>query len=561
MTKMSKRVWCTVLTAAMLSGLTLSGCGGGDESSTASVDTADLYTEVGTYFPIVNEPIQLTTYMVQRANTIDYETNDVTLYFEENTGIDLVFETVPSDAQEEKVNLAFASQDLPDLFLGFTLDDARYGVEEGQLMDLTELIDTKMPRLQEIFEEVPNMRGAITQTDGKIYQLPSYNDCYHCNFAVKLWGNTAHFDEMGVEAPTTIDEFYNVCKQFKEANPNGVPVAGAASTTNGAWNSDPLMFIMNAFTYYPNNVYGLRLKDGTVETAYSTDEYREALKFMSKLYNEGLLYEATYTTTSDQMKAILVEEGEPVLFFAEGASVNMIDSSSSTELYSHYYPIAPLEGPDGTRMATYIPSEAYGYFSVPVNCAYPEAAVRFVDYLLTDEGGYNMGNGPEGQGWEYIDESDGWLGANGEPATVLSNHIYSQEPQNECWQDVTGYGSSAFRFSINSYLAAEEPDLFEPTASEMLLYKATKEEYEPYKTDEWSNVPSALNFLVEENTSVQTIKVELETYIEESKVQFITGVQDINDDSAWQAYVDSLDSIGMSKLIEVYQTAYDRQYK
>ena len=66
---------------------------------------------------------------------------------------------------------------------------------------------------------------------------------------------------------------------------------------------------------------------------------------------------------------------------------------------------------------------------------------------------------------------------------------------------------------------------------------------------------------MEENTSVQTIEVELETYISESKVQFITGVLDINDDAAWQSYVESLDSIGMPKLIEVYQTAYDRQYK
>lgn len=558
--KHTRKVWATILVSSMIAAMALSGCGGNEEESSATAETADLYTEVGTYFPIVNEPIELHTFIVQRPNTIDYETNDATVFFEENTGIDLVFETIPSDAQEEKVNLAFASQELPDLFLGFTLDDARYGVEEGLLMDLTEIIDTKMPRLQEIFEEVPTMRGAMTQTDGKIYQIPSYNDCYHCTFAVKMWANTAHLEEMGLGVPTTIDEFYNACKQFKEENPNAVPLAGAAATANGAWNSDPLMFIMNAYTYYPNNVYGLRLKDGTVETAYNTDEYREALKFMNKMYNEGLLYEATYTNTSDQMKAILVEEGEPVLFFPEGASVNLIDSASSTELYSHYYPIAPLEGPDGTRMATYIPSEPYGYFSIPTTSAYPEAAARFVDYLLTDEGGYTMNNGPEGQGWEKIDEADGWLGANGEPATVLTHHIYSQDPQNECWQDVTGYASSAFRFSTNSYRADEAPDLFEPAASEMLLYKSTKEEYEPYKTDEWSNVP-ALNFLVEENTSVQTIEVELETYISESKVQFITGVLDINDDAAWQSYVESLDSIGMPKLIEVYQTAYDRQYK
>ncbi len=554
MTKLTKRVWCTILTAAMLSALALTGCGGGDDTSTASVDTANLYTEAGTYFPIVNEQITLDVFAPQLANTIDYNTNDFTVYLEENTGIDLNFETVPSDALEEKVNLAFASQDLPDMFLNVTVDDSRYGVEEGQLIDLTELIDTKMPRLQEIFEEVPTMRGAMTQTDGKIYQFPAFNDCYHCNYAVKMWVNTEHLDAMGVEAPTTTEEFYEVCKKFKEMYPDGVAIAGA----NDGWYTDPAYFIGNAFTYYGNDTYGLRLKDGTVETMYSTDEYREALKYMSQLYNEGLLYEAAYTTTSDQLKSILVEEGEPVLFFPQGASVNLIDTNSTPELYSHYYPIEPLEGPEGLKMATNIPTAPYGLYSITTACEYPEAAARLVDYLLTDEGGYNMNNGPDK--WHYIEEDEGWLGANGEPATVYTEHIYSQEPQNECWQDIVGYASSAFRFSTNSYQETEDFDLFAPTASEVLLYRATNELYEPYHTDEWQTLPS-LNFLVEENTSVQTVKVELETFIEESKVQFITGVQDINDDSAWQAYIDSLESIGMPKLIEVYQTAYDRQYK
>ena len=558
--KHSRKVWSTILAASMLAAMAMTGCGGNNEESTVSVDTSDLYTEAGTYFPIVNEPITLTVFTEQRANTVDYNTNDVTVFLEENTGIDLNFETAPSDALEEKVNLAFASQDLPDMFLGVQLDDSRYGVEEGQLIDLTELIDTKMPRLQEIFEEVPTMRGAMTQTDGKIYQFPAFNDCYHCNYAIKMWANTAHLGEMGVEAPTTIEEFYNVCKQFKEMYPDSVPLAGAAATANGGWNSDPMMFILNAYTFYPDNVYGLRMHGDTVETAYSTDEYREALKFLNQMYNEGLLYEATYTTTADQMKSILVEEGEPVLFFSQGASVNFIDSASTPELYSHYYPIAPLEGPDGTQMATHIPTEHYGYYSITTECQYPEAAARLVDYLLTDEGGFTMNNGPEGTGWEYVDESESWIAANGEPATIMAYHVYTQEPQNECWQDVVGYASSAFRFASGVYQEGDEPELFAPEASEMVLYQATHDLYEPYKTDEWTKVP-ALNFLVEENTSVQTIEVELETYISESKVQFITGVLDINDDAAWQSYVESLDSIGMPKLIEVYQTAYDRQYK
>lgn len=552
----SRKIWTTAVAAAMLLSTVLTGCGG-EKQETSTVETADLYTEVGTY-PIVNEPISLTLFTAQRANIIDYETNEYTVFLEEKTGIDLTFETAPGDAISEKVNLAFASQDLPDMFFFQNVDEARYGVDEKQLIDLTELIDTKMPELQAIFEQEDGMREACKATDGAIYQLPSYSDCYHCNYAIKMWVNTAQLEAMGEEPPTTTEEFYNICKKFKEQNPDYLPLAGAASSSGGGWNSDPLMFIMNAFTYYPANVHGLRMHGDTVETAYNTDEYREALKFMARLYSEGLLYEATYTNTADQMKSLLVEEGEPVLFFPEGGSVNMIDTNTTPELYSHYYPIAPLKGPDGAQYTTHLPTNPSGMYSITTECQYPEAAVRLMDYLYSKEGWYGTRCGLEGTGWEKCDDS--WYGPDGSKAEYIRLIPYSNEPQNHYWVDIIAYEPTEYRFAEAFYQEGEEPDLFGPQGVEALLTKATKELYVPYQDDTYKTLPP-LKFKVDENQSVQTIKVELQKMIEESKVQFITGILDINNDADWQNYVDSLESIGMPKLVEVYQTAYDRQYK
>lgn len=60
--KHSRKVWSTILAASMLAAMAMTGCGGNNEESTVSVDTSDLYTEAGTYFPIVNEPITLTVF-------------------------------------------------------------------------------------------------------------------------------------------------------------------------------------------------------------------------------------------------------------------------------------------------------------------------------------------------------------------------------------------------------------------------------------------------------------------------------------------------------------------
>ena len=66
--------------------------------------------------------------------------------------------------------------------------------------------------------------------------------------------------------------------------------------------------------------------------------------------------------------------------------------------------------------------------------------------------------------------------------------------------------------------------------------------------------------MLDENQQLQTIKVELKKFASEGSIRFVTGDRDINSDSAWEEFVNGLDNIGLGTLLEVYQTAYDRQY-
>lgn len=55
---------------------------------------------------------------------------------------------------------------------------------------------------------------------------------------------------------------------------------------------------------------------------------------MRKLYEDGLLYEGSFTLDDQQAKALIASEGEPVLFVMGGASIIFIDSTANPELYS-----------------------------------------------------------------------------------------------------------------------------------------------------------------------------------------------------------------------------------
>ena len=42
------------------------------------------------------------------------------------------------------------------------------------------------------------------------------------------------------------------------------------------------------------------------------------------------------------------------------------------------------------------------------------------------------------------------------------------------------------------------------------------------------------------------------------KAKFYQGELDVNDDAAWQSYVDEMQSLGLERYIEIYQGALDR---
>ncbi len=53
-----------------------------------------------------------------------------------------------------------------------------------------------------------------------------------------------------------------------------------------------------------------------------------------------------------------------------------------------------------------------------------------------------------------------------------------------------------------------------------------------------------------------TLYTDVYNYLVTAKVQFITGETDI--DAGWDAYLAELDKIGLERLLEIEQAAYDR---
>lgn len=499
-------------------------------------------------------------------NVENFETNDFTKYLEDLTGVHIEWVTAGRDDWQEKLNMMLSSGDYPDMLLGLSPDLAKFGVKEQIIVPMDEYINEEnMPNYMKLYGDRLDLSR---ETDGQIYSLIAENDCYHCSYGRKMWINTKHLEEMGVEMPTTTDEFLEVCKKFKEYKPDGIAVLGSAP--GQGWYSEFENFLMGSFILPPSTSYTLDRRDKTAVTwdgeivcVAQDDRYREFLKYANTLYNEGALYDGDFTQTEEQMKSIINQDGAPVLAFTTGTISNCIDVTSNPDLYAQYEAMSPLKGPDGTQLTTYFKylSINDGNFSITDTCKSPEAALRWADFFYSEIGDLASQYGAD-EGKDWVLNPEGKFGLNGEPAKYEILNKYSAETQNHDWQDL-GIRVAPAEYRLGSAVE-QDVDVKGPDGLEKLLYDATEQKYAPYgQTEENSDldVLPKLKLTSEETSSISTVAVEIEKLIDEASTAYIVGTRNINDDKDWDSFKDALDKAGLKDLLEVYQTAYDRQMK
>lgn len=538
--------------------------GGQTEEAAAGVK----YTPVGTY-PIVEEKIELTFLANQPVMVEDFNTNRFSLFLEEKTNIHINWEMVPQQARQEKLSLILASGDYPDVFYGMSVttdQEATYGTEEGLLLPLNDLIDDYMPALQEAMAKSPGSRGIITSPDGNIYSLPLLTNCYHCSNSAKMWVYQPFLDALGLEAPETTEDFYNMLKAFKNDDPNGngnadeIPLAGAVR----GWNSQVDRFLMNAFIYsdLDTNIdansesdLGFYLDDGVVKTSVTDPAFREGLRYLNKLYSEGLIYEGSFVQDSAQLTQVVESSDLPAVGAATGGWRGQF-SSFDSERFQNFRAIAPLEGPAGVREAVnMLQTPQTGNLVMSKDIAYPQAVARWADYLYTTEGTLTLRQGFEGEAWRK--PVAGEVGLNGKPGVWYQLRPWNdKDPQNDTWIG-GGIFAETSDFRLGQVADLDVENYWAGDNIEMSLYEQTAELYKPYANVEKEIPP--LKYTVDEQAEFSTVKVDFAKYLRQSVVKFIVG--NISIDNDWDEYVANLEQLGLSDIIALRQMAYDRQYK
>jgi putative aldouronate transport system substrate-binding protein len=373
--------------------------------------------------------------------------------------------------------------------------------------------------------------------------------------SMKMWVNRFWLEDLGLDIPTTTEEFYRVLKAFKERDPNGngkadeIPMSGAIRS----WWTLPYDFLMNAFIY---NDGGNRLiwENGRAVFAANKEQWREGLRFVKRLFDEGLLDPAAFTQDQEQLKQ-LGENPDAVILGATGGGYpgNFSERNAPSRREELYTAVPSLLGPSGHRITPFfVQAPGTGQMMISANTPYPEIAFKWGDLRMTYEESLNLNYGKENVNWRW--GKPGEKGINGKPAVwAWTNPL--QNPQNVTWYL---YGPFLYDSDWRLGQATEtDVDMYKGENMNLSLYVETAEKYAPYQAETEYTPPMWVTPDVADELA--QLSSTIRDYVAESAARFIVGDLDLGAD--WNSYVREFDKMGLSRFLSIYQTLYDNQYK
>lgn len=538
----------------------LSACANGNntskDSTTNSNETAKSSETIGTKqetsnfaaegYPVVKEPVTIKIVAKHSIGKDQYKYGDMQLFKEitAKTNVNVEWDEIADSAFAEKKSLIFASNDLPDAFWGEGMSDSDILTNINYFIPLNELIEKYGVNIKKVFGTRQETKRSITASDGNMYSLFRVRELYF-PAGRTTWGiNKKWLDKLGLQVPTTTEELYNVLKAFKTQDPNGnkkqdeIPFIFHHKMSSGSVRTEADLY--PAFGVYENTsnsdlTYHLMLRDGKVVFTPMDSGYKEALKYMNRLYSEGLIDKEVFTTDSNTYYAKTRNEEDIVGVIIDWT----IDSAVGVDRSKNdFVQLGALTGPNGDQGWGIVSGSQIGrhMFEITTKNQYPEATMRWVDEFYSPENSVQAFYGPIG---EMIKKEGDKLTAL-EPAEGVS---YGSWKWGRTCADSGAYAA------LSDYSSFFNPPEQQVARAKAESYVAKYLQKEPFPN---------IFFSTEDVAALKKILVDINAYVETSRAQFVT---EGNIDKEWDGYVQQLEKMKINDALTILQKAYDQYMK
>ena len=470
--------------------------------------------------------------------------------YEEKTGIHINWIEVPESSMADRKNLFMNSDEKPDAFwqVSWSTEELMNYGSQGQFVNIAPFMDEHAPNLKKLLtEEVEGGLAACTMPDGGIYampwvmtDLPQENARFYLN---KNWLNN-----LKLEVPETVEELTNVLEAFKTQDANG---------NGNADDEDPIYMQPSGIGMLQEMLcgsYGIGNNgfkpisemyyiddNNQVQSLYTSDGMKAMWQQMAEWWDAGYFYPETFGTYEYEQWVTDGTVNDVVGMYGWGDAAFLYSTASQD-----YVGINALEGPFGDKIQSWcdFPVRNIAVFTITDACEDPETLIEWADFFYGEEGTTFAAYGLEGETYtrdengniRYIDEI---LNYDGGPQLGAWQYGFFVYGGNFPWRS---FDSATMEIARRQDSADFVGEKFSDYAEDSMKYAA--------------DLMPGLTPTAEEASKLSEIKTDIDTYVTEARMNFVTGQWNFEED--WDAYVQQMKDMRIDEYIAIKQSQYER---
>lgn len=554
---MKRKVVSLMLVSAMVAGM-LAGCGsdsgsskGGSSTETGSAaeasssgETAD---DVDDKSPITFE------YFNADGKNGNWD-NPVAKAITEATGVtlDVSYPVASQGDAKEDVALMIANDEYPDMI--YAKGSATDLYQAGALIDMTDLIEKYGPNIKKMYgAEMEKLKWS--QDDPGIYQL-SYAGV---NQKTLTTGGScqiqwAALKENDYKYPKTLDEYEKMIKSYLAAHPkteDGLDMIGITmSASDWHWMitlGNPAGLIADAS---PDNGQWIIDDEYNVHYKHVTDEEKEYFKWLCRMYNEGIL-DPNFATQTDDDYIAKVASGRVVAITDAEWHYSQCEATlvADGKVDQTYVGLPVTLREDQVEKALLYQGTTVGWgIGITKSCEDPVRAIKFLDYLCSDEGQILYHWGIEGENY-FLDDDGQPYRTDEEVAKAQSDPDYAKNTGIDNYTGFPIYGTGSY---------SEDGFPYTPTTKESVIANYNTAEKEGCEAmgfemltdmfaqpEEFDLLPYSALWAYQQPQELAEKQTILDEIAWPGLVKCVTGTED-EFDGNWESMVQELTDNGLA---------------
>lgn len=480
--------------------------------------------------------------------------NPVAKAITEATGVtlDVSYPVASQGDAKEDVALMIANDEYPDMI--YAKGSATDLYQAGALIDMTDLIEKYGPNIKKMYgAEMEKLKWS--QDDPGIYQL-SYAGV---NQKTLTTGGScqiqwAALKENDYKYPKTLDEYEKMIKSYLAAHPkteDGLDMIGITmSASDWHWMitlGNPAGLIADAS---PDNGQWIIDDEYNVHYKHVTDEEKEYFKWLCRMYNEGIL-DPNFATQTDDDYIAKVASGRVVAITDAEWHYSQCEATlvADGKVDQTYVGLPVTLREDQVEKALLYQGTTVGWgIGITKSCEDPVRAIKFLDYLCSDEGQILYHWGIEGENY-FLDDNGQPYRTDEEVAKAQSDPDYAKNTGIDNYTGFPIYGTGSY---------SEDGFPYTPTTKESVIANYNTAEKEGCEAmgfemltdmfaqpEEFDLLPYSALWAYQQPQELAEKQTILDEIAWPGLVKCVTGTED-EFDGNWESMVQELTDNGLA---------------